>query len=138
MPAAEPDVVLGQVDAPTPDAENSDGGGAILSPSVIALGEPAVASEEVSAIGGETEDRRNTPPPLVIRGGVIGDAFNSTASAPPVTVNPQATVETGDVEAPEAPKPGEVPEQPRSASAPEAPDAPVAAQPPEEYVPPVE
>lgn len=133
----DPDVVVGEVDEK--DAGQGNGDGISLSPSVVVLGEPAVASENVAAIDGSNdEDRRNKPMPLVIRGGVLGDAFSPVASSAPVTVNPQATVETGDVEAPEAAKPGEAPEQPKAAAAPEAPDAPVAAKAPAEYVPPVE
>jgi hypothetical protein len=64
-----------------------------LSPSMIALGEPDVAMEKVAAIGGENKRPRHDPLPMVIRGGVVGDAFSPAATGAPVplTVEPESS-----------------------------------------------
>lgn len=48
-------------------------------PSVVALGEPAVADEQVSSIGKPASHRRPLQP-AVIRGGVVGGASATVAS----------------------------------------------------------
>ena len=99
----------------------------IISPSVIALGEPAVAAENVAAIGTETKRLGPNAMPMVIRGGVVGDAFSPMATSAPVTVPAAPDVATqapapgiGPV-APEAPKQAIAPEAPKPIAAPEAP-----------------
>jgi hypothetical protein len=62
----------------------------IVSPSIVALGEPAVTDESVAAIGTETKKPRPNTTLMVIRGGVVGDAFSSAATSAPVTVQPGA------------------------------------------------
>jgi hypothetical protein len=82
----EPDVsaqqiAIGEVDrAPHRRLDPADSEIITLSPSVIAMGEPAVADEKVAAID---EKQRNSPPPMVIRGGIIGDAFSPATAAVP-------------------------------------------------------
>jgi hypothetical protein len=56
----------------------------ILSPSIIALGEPAVTSESVAAIGMQTNKPGPNTMPMVIRGGMAGDAFSPAAASAPV------------------------------------------------------
>jgi len=82
-PEDEPDVAIGHVDRPArPDPADSDI--VTVSASIIAMGEPAVATEKVAAIGGEKQrPLHETPLPLVIRGGVIGDAFTPATAATP-------------------------------------------------------
>ena len=112
-PAAPPIAEPGQID--------------IISPSVIALGEPAVADENVAAIGTGTQGPGSNAMPMVIRGGVVGDAFSPAATSAPVTVPAAPDVATqapapgiGPV-APEAPKQASAPEAPKQIAAPEAP-----------------
>ncbi|MBN9222395.1 MAG: hypothetical protein J0I79_31035 [Mesorhizobium sp.] len=62
--------------------------------SVVALGEPDVTYEKVSAIPGETETRHGlVAGPVVIRGGVVGSAFSVPAQgkAPAATTTPAPT-----------------------------------------------
>lgn len=61
----------------------------VISPSIIAMGEPAVANENVAAIDGDTKKTGPSTMPMVIRGGVVGDAF-SAPSGPSVALQPQA------------------------------------------------
>ena len=73
--------------------------GQAANPSIIALGgEPGVAYENVAAIGGDvakSKSRRNDPM-MVIRGGIVGDAFTrgSGMPAPPVPSNMVPIAET--------------------------------------------
>ena len=53
----------------------------IISPSIIALGEPAVTNENVAAIDGETKKTGPSTTPMVIRGGMVGDAFSAPTGA---------------------------------------------------------
>jgi hypothetical protein len=60
------------------------------SPSIIALGEPAVTLEKVAAIPAEKKTKRlQELPPMVIRGGLIGNAFER-AVAPQQVSEPEA------------------------------------------------
>ena len=79
------------------------------SPSIIAMGEPAVANENVAAIDGETKKRGPSSMPMVIRGGVVGDAF-SAPSAASVAVQPPAAAQEPSSES--AAKPGSEPSAP--------------------------
>jgi hypothetical protein len=83
-PKDEPDVAIGHVDRPArPDPADSDI--VTISPSIVAMGVPEVTSEKVAAIGGEKHGSRREPPlPMVIRGGVVGDAFSPVTTAAPV------------------------------------------------------
>jgi hypothetical protein len=68
-------------------------------PSVIALGEPAVTDEKVAAIPEKSAHGR-TPTPMIIRGGVVGGAFATpaaTAAAKPTA--PAATAPANDAAA---------------------------------------
>lgn len=60
-----------------------------LSPSIIAVGEPDVGLDKVAAIPPETKTSRPVAAPIVIRGGVVGDAFAPAAASEPVTVTPE-------------------------------------------------
>ena len=62
-----------------------------LSPSIIALGEPDVGLDKVAAIAPEAKTSRHAAAPMVIRGGVVGDAFAPAAASEPVTVTPEAS-----------------------------------------------
>ena len=62
-------------------------------PSIVALGEPAVADENVAAIPAASKPR---PEPMVIRGGNIGEAFATPAPVAPQT--PTAEIEEPDSE----------------------------------------
>lgn len=55
-----------------------------ISPSIVAMGEPAIAMEKVAAIGDPKKRHGPEPLPVVIRGGVLGDAF--TRAAPPTSM----------------------------------------------------
>ena len=78
-------IVIGAAQPPASGAQSSFGsvqapGAAVLSPSIIALGEPALDVEKVAAIPAAAE--KKTPPqlsPMVIRGGLAGDAFATPA-----------------------------------------------------------
>lgn len=89
--AADPDVVTApEAAADTPkDNAGLPPGEIRLSPSVIALGEPEVTPEKVAAIGHEPRAARRNSTPMVIRGGVAGDAFSSGVAATTVA-QPQA------------------------------------------------
>jgi hypothetical protein len=63
-----------------------------LSRSMIALGEPPVAFEKVAAIAPQEPSSRPRSLPLVIRGGVLGDAFVRSAPAS-VAITPEPTQE---------------------------------------------
>ena len=90
----------------------------IISPSVIALGEPAVAAESVAAIGTGTKTLGPNTMPMVIRGGVVGDAFSPSAISAPAAVKPESQPQT----AAQAPSSGAAPEQqPSSPGASQAP-----------------
>ena len=56
------------------------------------MGEPAVANENVAAIDGETKKSGPSTMPMVIRGGVVGDAFSAPGGGP-VAVRPQAVAQ---------------------------------------------
>ena len=56
------------------------------------MGEPAVANENVAAIDGETKKAAPGTTPMVIRGGVVGDAFSAPTGGP-VTIQPQAAAQ---------------------------------------------
>jgi hypothetical protein len=119
-PKDEPDVAIGHVDRPArPDP--ADSYIITISPSIIAMGEPEVTSEKVAAIGEKDGSRRAPPLPMVIRGGVIGDAFSPATTAAPVPVAVEQP-QSGQ-EASEAPSGGSQPPAP-SGGMPEQPAAP--------------
>lgn len=87
------------------------------SPSIIALGEsePGVAYENVAAIGGDGEKPRPrlNEATMVIRGGIVGDAFahgSGTAASPVLTREASADAESAPP--PVQPRAAEVPSQP--------------------------
>jgi hypothetical protein len=92
--AGTPDVnVLAAIPAPAQPPIAEPGHIDIISPSIIAMGEPAVADENVAAIdGGETKKSGPSTMPMVIRGGVVGDAFSAPSSAS-IAVEPQAAAQ---------------------------------------------
>lgn len=66
-------------------------------PSIVALGEPAagIAYDEVAAIPKPAENSRRVLMPMIIRGGIVGDAFSqpimssgSPEELPPVALDP--------------------------------------------------
>ncbi|MDP3896636.1 MAG: hypothetical protein Q8Q62_08165 [Mesorhizobium sp.] len=104
----------------------------MLSPSIIALGEPAQPVEDmnVAAIGNSPPAlRRSEPAPMVIRGGIAGDAFarETPPQAGPANEAPTPAPEqvsarpTKDNPGPRMPDP-----QPTPAPPPPAPAAPAA------------
>ncbi len=76
----------------------------VLSPSIIAFGDvqPPVSYERLASIGPAAEKKTRRRPelmPMVIRGGLIGDAFARPAAATPaapVKIEAKAPAETGD------------------------------------------
>ena len=72
-------------------------------PSIIALGaEPGVAYENVAAIGGDgakSKPRQNDPL-MVIRGGIVGDAFTHGSGMPAPSM-PSNTAPSADTPAPQ-------------------------------------
>lgn len=103
----------------------------LLSPSVIAFGAEAIpaAQEQVASIRDRPEDRRASDRktkekprwnadsmPLVIRGGIAGDAFSTTAAS--------AAAAQDEASAPaQKPQPGRAPARPEPAAPPPAPAA---------------
>lgn len=122
---ADPDVVA-------EDAGNTDQ--TRLSPSMIALGEPAVTSEKVAAIGDKKRGARRISMPMVIRAGIVGDAFSpaaAPASAQPQAAPPQQPAGTPGAEQPNAGQPAAAAEEPKTASSEAQPATPEAtAKPP--------
>jgi hypothetical protein len=93
-----------------------------ISPSIIALGEPDVSLDKVAAIAPEAKKSGHAAAPMVIRGGVVGDAFAPAAASAPVTVTPEASPQA----AAESPQPaGSAPQESAPAAAP-APAQPAA------------
>ena len=76
-----------------------------LSPSIIALGEPDVGLDKVAAIAPEAKTSGHAAAPIVIRGGVVGDAFAPAAASEPVTVTPEAAPQAA-ADAPQSAGPG--------------------------------
>jgi hypothetical protein len=89
----------------------------IPTPSIITLGEPApaVTDEKVAAIP-ETKPTRFAEP-MVIRGGIVGDAFGSGTPAAPAAEQPASPpvqqASQGLKKKPEAPTPEPEPETPQ-------------------------
>lgn len=54
-----------------------------ISPSIVAYGTPAVEDVKVASIGDEPKPVRFAEMPMVIRGGIVGDAFASAEPAMP-------------------------------------------------------
>lgn len=82
-----------------------------ISPSILSYGEPAVEDVKVSSISDDSDTPRRTLPPMVIRGGIVGDAFASSASADPAPSSPHE--EPAQASAPaEEPGPSPQPEAP--------------------------
>ncbi len=75
-----------------------------LSRSVIAMGEPEpdIAMEKVASIDTHRKPRRGGMP-LVIRGGVVGDAFSAPVPAAPVTVSSAPASPEQPAQAPTSP-----------------------------------
>ena len=98
-----------------------------LSPSVIALGEPDVGLDKVAAIAPDAQTSRHAAAPIVIRGGVVGDAFAPAAAGAPVTVtpgaSPQAAAEPQSAGSkPRSPTPGAAPAQAQPAASAKKPE----------------
>jgi len=88
-PALPTEVAL-RYPAPVPDELKPSGANAtlVVSRSVIAMGEPAVEMFKVAAVdGGKRQTPRFALAPLVIRGGISGDAFGTPGPAPLVAVD---------------------------------------------------
>jgi hypothetical protein len=79
----------------------------VLSPSVIALGEPLVETGQVASISREEKPRRNPHlPPMVIRGGIFGDPFARAGQGASTPAPQQATSTPPPGTQPQAPQPG--------------------------------
>lgn len=94
-----------------------------ISPSIVALGEPEVTSEKVAAIDAGKHGKRRISAPMVIRGGIVGDAFSPVAT--PVAAQPQGS--PSQQPASTAPGTEQPAAQPKSASSEAQPAAPEAA-----------
>lgn len=87
--ATDPAVTIGEVEQPG-KAYPADSGIITVSSSIVAMGEPEVAAQEkVSAIGGDSRKPQFDRLPIVIRGGVVGDAFSPAAVGGPVPLTPE-------------------------------------------------
>jgi len=91
-------VVLG---APSPSVAvlpEAGDSSAAKSPSIIALGEavPAVSYEKLAAIGTEPTTKQNRPAavPMIIRGGIVGDAFSRSEPTPVAIPQPEQVATT--------------------------------------------
>jgi hypothetical protein len=73
-----PNVAIGEVDPPHQRPDPVVGSIDTLSPSMVAIGEPAVVDEKVGAIDHTPHTARTT---MVIRGGEIGSAFSAPQPA---------------------------------------------------------
>jgi hypothetical protein len=75
----EPSIVTLGASSVSPSSVAAGTADPAASPSILALGEaqPGIAYESVAAIGGDVEksQARRNDPPMVIRGGIVGDAF---------------------------------------------------------------
>ena len=119
----DPNVAIGEV-GPAPRDDTAGSSIVPLSRSVIAVGEPDVTDEEVAAIGDKPWHRESIP--MVIRGGVIGDAF-STPAPPAAPETPKAS----DEQASETAQSPDGSSEPEQAAPPPAPTtaSPYSAQP---------
>jgi len=121
-----------QAAQPLPAAHPLPGEGFVaLSPSVIAVAEPAVEPGKVSAIASEAKHRRNPHlPPMVIRGGIFGDPFArsgeaasepaqqaSGAPAPGIQSQAQPAPQSGPQSGPQSAPPGQERSSPGPAAA---------------------
>jgi hypothetical protein len=98
-----------------------------VSASIIAMGEPAVEPTIVASIAQEEKRMRNPHlPPMVIRGGLSGDAFvrGDGLAAVPAATAPEIAAASGQGKAP-APGHQRQPEQPKAPPPPQ-PQAPAA------------
>lgn len=130
LASAEPEadqVPLVPLSYPLPwDQSRSSGhAGAIrvISPSIIAMGEPPVTFEQVAAIEPPKTAKPHRGPsslPMVIRGGIIGDAFISSA---PMPSEPKQQVVEASGKAPAKPSSPQ-PASPQPATPPPAPPPP--------------
>ena len=104
-------VAVGEVDrAPHRRLDPADSEIITVSPSVIAMGEPAVVDEKVAAID---DNPHSAAPPMVIRGGIVGDAFSPAAIAPAAASQPSdAEASAAAPSSEHAPKPSEPQPQP--------------------------
>ncbi|ESY69871.1 MULTISPECIES: hypothetical protein [Mesorhizobium] len=109
-PASTPSVIMMAADAKASDMV-----------SVVALGEPDVTYEKVAAIPNAPEARhgfmRN---PMIIRGGVVGDAFSAPvqATTPAAATAPAAAPASATASAAPAPDTQKKPAAPAAASMP--------------------
>jgi hypothetical protein len=89
-------------------------GGKVANPSIVALGaEPGVAYENVAAIGdeGRKSKSRHNDPLMVIRGGIVGDAFTHGSGMPASPV-PSNVVPAADKPVAQQPQSVEAKQQP--------------------------
>lgn len=104
LPALEPKVAAVVPGAP-PET---------VSGSVVAIGEPAVTLEETAAV--DDDDRPRGQQPMVIRGGVVGDAVIRAAPSE-APVEPTAQPETAEAPAMTPPPEPQAPPPPRTRDA---------------------
>jgi hypothetical protein len=113
-----PSIVAASTPAETSDPDHTlevpPGQSVQISHSIIALGEPAVGLDNVAAITPEARTSRHAAAPIVIRGGVVGDAFAPAAASAPVTIAPGASPKD-TAEAPQSA--GSTPQEPAPATA---------------------
>jgi hypothetical protein len=122
-PSSTPSVV--RLGAPDPVAESTKAGQISQTPSIVALGEPVpdVTYEKVAAIPSQPEPKHDfTQSPMIIRGGIVGDAFATpapraapaaitTAAAPGAGTRPDKKITATDSPLePATPQPTPIPE----------------------------
>jgi hypothetical protein len=71
-------VVAGAPDAPVDAVDTDDR--RMVSRSIVAVGTPALAYENVASVGEKPDRPRRGFSPMVLRGGIAGGAFPSTSS----------------------------------------------------------
>lgn len=109
-PSSTPSVI--RLDAPEP----VKGAGSSSTPSIVALGEPApdVSNEKVAAIPSQPK-HDFIQSPMIIRGGIVGDAFRKPAPSPApaattATKSDKKITATNSPPEPATPQPTPIPE----------------------------
>lgn len=121
-------------------AHGAPPGEVALSPSVVAMGEPAISFDKVAAISDKTRTRQSLSLPMVIRGGVVGDAFSRAEPPAPQTLPTDADAGgsggSGSTQTEASAGGGSKPPEPKSPPEQPAPPPPAAAPPPAATTPP--
>lgn len=112
---------------PLPWSETRSAGGPVarvISASIIAMGQPAVTFEKVAAVAPEKKPKhRPAPLPVVIRGGIVGDAFSSPVPTSAAASRHEQQVVEAPTKSPAKPASPKAP-SPQPAAPPPAPPPP--------------